>query len=478
MLIERFEVEGYKNFRAPVALAGPNGSALGAYNVILGENNIGKSNLLEALALGLRLLAMPEVQAGLRTSEFVAVPNGLLPWHDDGRPHELFTLGGPPIARFSYVLRLTPAELRAAGVERDGVGERIVVAVTLRLNGERREANAVLHGVSGDNSRAETLHDSHPAVTALRCAVWRPRAGGGTPRALNTLALLWEGAALPLDRHPEPSVAPRPRRTSRGLVGQSLQDALWDLANSEAAPSITRWEAFQALASRFLGATYHRSAHPPAGRSLGAGGVGLLYDRSQQRATLVAEVDGQRVPAHLLGNGPQQVLGLLANLLVTGADVILIEEPEIHLLKRHQGQLRLLLEEVLRVPGGPQQLFLTTHSAEFAASDAAARHWLHATEDGPQVRPLAPGDVHLHTGDAPITGTSDATMQAVIDERGAVRLPRSTVENLGGVLSGLVFQDGPARGQTTVWSVDAWLAARGLDDEAPAAPEDGRPDAE
>jgi hypothetical protein len=46
MRLERFRVQGYKNFRAPLQLAD-----LGRFNVLHGDNNVGKSNLLESIGL-------------------------------------------------------------------------------------------------------------------------------------------------------------------------------------------------------------------------------------------------------------------------------------------------------------------------------------------------------------------------------------------------------------------------------------------
>ncbi|MBK8695437.1 MAG: AAA family ATPase [Deltaproteobacteria bacterium] len=51
MKIERFEVKGFKNLRQSVVL-----DELAGVNVIHGENNIGKSNLLQAMDLFFWLL--------------------------------------------------------------------------------------------------------------------------------------------------------------------------------------------------------------------------------------------------------------------------------------------------------------------------------------------------------------------------------------------------------------------------------------
>lgn len=50
MRLTSFSVKGFKNFREEVTLEG-----LSAINILHGENNVGKSNLMEALLLALEL---------------------------------------------------------------------------------------------------------------------------------------------------------------------------------------------------------------------------------------------------------------------------------------------------------------------------------------------------------------------------------------------------------------------------------------
>jgi len=59
VFLQQFEVKGYKNLTAQLTF-GP----LGRINVIHGENNVGKSNLLEALDLFFRLLGYSLKVAG------------------------------------------------------------------------------------------------------------------------------------------------------------------------------------------------------------------------------------------------------------------------------------------------------------------------------------------------------------------------------------------------------------------------------
>src|SRR4051812_8971204 len=68
MRLRRFSVSGYKNLRQPVTLDG-----LGPINLIHGANNVGKSNLLQAMALFFRCLLPPADTLPFTHSEGLAL---------------------------------------------------------------------------------------------------------------------------------------------------------------------------------------------------------------------------------------------------------------------------------------------------------------------------------------------------------------------------------------------------------------------
>jgi hypothetical protein len=77
------------------------------------------------------------------------------------------------------------------------------------------------------------------------------------------------------------------------------------------------------------------------------------------------ESPSTRIPLEMLGAGIQQVVVLIARLLISDATLIAIEEPELNL--RYTLQLRFgeILNDIVKDKVGPQQLFLTSHSPAF-----------------------------------------------------------------------------------------------------------------
>jgi hypothetical protein len=74
---------------------------------------------------------------------------------------------------------------------------------------------------------------------------------------------------------------------------------------------------------------------------------------------------------------------LLGTLLVSGATLAGLEEPELNLRYTLQHRLREVLTKVVGVPGGLDQLFLTSHSDAFEA--ASHFYLMEPTPDGPRV---------------------------------------------------------------------------------------------
>ena len=79
----------------------------------------------------------------------------------------------------------------------------------------------------------------------------------------------------------------------------------------------------------------------------------------------------------------QQVVALVAQLILTNATFVAIEEPELNLRYALQGRLREMLEALVSHPAGPRQIFLSSHSNAFESGDA---HYLMSmTPRGPTV---------------------------------------------------------------------------------------------
>lgn len=97
----------------------------------------------------------------------------------------------------------------------------------------------------------------------------------------------------------------------------------------------------------------------------GEGNWRAYYDRRADRADLRFEGATSRVPLRLMGSGAQQIVNLVARLVMTGADILAIEEPELNLRYAAQLRLRDVLARIVGADGEPSQLLLTSHSPAF-----------------------------------------------------------------------------------------------------------------
>jgi hypothetical protein len=91
----------------------------------------------------------------------------------------------------------------------------------------------------------------------------------------------------------------------------------------------------------------------------------VLFNRHTNRANLAFQSPSTRIPIDLLGSGIQQIVALIARLLMSNANLVAIEEPELNLRYSLQLRLREIFKEIIEAPVGPQQLFLTSHSPAF-----------------------------------------------------------------------------------------------------------------
>src|SRR5262249_48043549 len=116
--------------------------------------------------------------------------------------------------------------------------------------------------------------------------------------------------------------------------------------------------------------------------------------RPGQRGGAEMDVDDFLVEAN--GAGIREALRIILDLELRAPQVVLIEEPEVHL---HPGLAR-VMAEYLRAKSGEIQMFITTHSTEYVDS-------------------VSFKNVYLVTRDL----DSGTQCDAVEDERGALRIP-------------------------------------------------------
>ncbi|UQA56780.1 ATP-binding protein [Polyangium aurulentum] len=387
MQLHWFEVQGYKNLRALLRL-----DDLDRVNVLHGDNNVGKSNLLEALGLFFVLLrALAEDARGGpgRAERYArsaaadasgATVRSLGYFVDRGfPPGEMFNLRAPgmPIA-LGASLRLGPGEVEGG----DPPWFREPMEVRLRL--ERRGGDEIairlerLVQSGGEDLAAEGVEKEvlHRALERLA-----PRSRG--EMAASRFALIRADRTILTDMTDEdlsPLATREPMSRDLGLL---LHDA-----------ELSTDPAQRARFQRFIECLGHfRSI-------LGEGRWRMHFDRKQDRAELYFETDGPGglttiVPLRLMGSGIQQVANLCARLMMTGADIVAIEEPELNLRYSAQERLRGILDTITGGQGGPQNLFLTSHSPEFEL--APTFYALLPAAEGPRVERRSRADARLFT---------------------------------------------------------------------------------
>jgi hypothetical protein len=419
MHLIHFEVRGYKNFRAPLRL-----DDLGKINVLHGDNNVGKSNLLEAIGLFFVLLQAlrEDVRGGpslaerfeRRTTE-VPTSGGLRStvrslsyfaergfaadeiFHfDDGSPIHL-------VAR----LRLDPVD--GGGAAAPWADQ--AVDVTLGVSRGEEELVITLFGLALEDGASLAPTDEAEWVRLLNPLGPRRRAKATEPRFALVRAdrtMLAEPAPAREQTSPLETREPLPRE-----IGMALHRA-------EEASGVER-ERFD----RFL-------ASLDAFKDMvGEGRWRVRYDRDEDRADLRLEVErGRARPLRLMGSGVQQVAVLLARLAMTGADIVAIEEPELNLRWAAQHRLRSALAALVGKPGGPSQAFVTSHSAAFELEPTF--FLLERTADGPRVtrRPSEQAPVLLNPEvQVPPEGARAPLSYVTTD--GLVRIPDHVRADLG-----------------------------------------------
>ncbi len=394
MRIERFAVQGHKNLTREICLEG-----LGSTVVVHGPNNVGKSNLLEALWGVFRLLK-----------------NGKLPLD---KPEELrgddwldvFTIGSSSSIRLEV-------EMTLEGEPFPGLAKATRAELAIRLDpGPPRPTWSVDSmrvddtEYAGSTKKAEQEHAG--AIARELSRAYRLR-GGGPYRV---------------------QMVGHQRLDKKAGIDQALLGHLYDLQESAEADDLARWQLFKESAERFRDV-------------LGASTVRATFDRHKNEADLVLEDGTRRIPLRLLGTGIQQLLLLLGTLLTTGADVVLMEEPESNLSFLLQQRLRDVLAEIVEDPRGPSQIWFTSHSPGFQIGS----HFfvLRPTKgDGPELLRRPATEASQATGLQFATRAEGTAPYSWVGKDGLVALPRAVMDKLGlaqgGGIAFLPSQEGGLR---------------------------------
>jgi hypothetical protein len=337
MFIEQLRIYGYKSLNDVLL------DDLGPINVFHGYNDVGKSNILEAIDLFLQLLPF----ALEAESEWEALtPYDLRPYALDA----IFRLqnAGQPI-QWEARLQLPESSL---------IEIRVCLDRTDRRRGRKNHVE-----LPGREKRAEaeeidlTLEwTAGPPDKTARQRLCEARAGFN----LLTARRRFQTEYLAEER------AEAARRTRRPVItADNLKRALFDAYASPDMDERARFETLQMLLARHFQ-------------------VGQL-DVALDRPTDDAPITDRRVLVRFLrpgvsphgavgienvGSGVRQIVLILGQILFNPARAVGIEEPEMNLSPEWQDRLMAVLRDLVSPPAGElDQIFLTSHSPQFEAAE-------------------------------------------------------------------------------------------------------------
>lgn len=434
MLLRRFSVTGYKNLRQPIVL-----DELGPINLIHGPNNVGKSNLLQSMALFFRCL----LPAGGELP--IVGPRKLAPEEVadiTAHPREMFHLDEPTPIALSGLLHVPREELDAAGVQPLYPVEDIEIDMTLEWDGDDANVRLTRFRFSDGTDATQRAANAEEKTRVLRFAKFLARnllVREGPDQRFSIIGVRRDLEEAPIRRDSDE-------------VPLALE--MYDCRESPDTVRRNRWRAFVRAMQEFQETT-------------GDGSFEVTYQRAENRALLMFDTEKTRIPFHLLGTGVQQLAALLGHLLVRNASIVAIEEPELNLRWDLQNKLRDALRSLVmnpQGPGGVSQLFLTSHSPAFETGESF--FLMDRDAAGPVVSRRPASELPLVLGaPAQHLGLPERAPQAYVTSQGVLRLPPGVIERVGVQGGGgVVFVNAEPHGVRVVANSD-YLDELGLTDE-------------
>jgi hypothetical protein len=415
-----FAVTGYKNLTREIRL-----TDLGRVNVIHGDNNVGKSNLLESLHLFFALLGRgvgERLPLGPENEARISEP--LLQQLTEHRFGDIFNLRGvsPGLGTIHLegVFAVSREDLARADIKPLLPTDRVTIAIDLQREYGRSELRLVV-------TRFQ-FGDGPDAPDAARKTLSDPR-----QRFVHSFALFLTRNQLVHDTQGRPAFTlieenrrlrgyPEPP-TPSVFSPQMLLDLL-DASTSTDPAQIARWKLLKELVKHHL---------PP----FDEGELLVAFDRHQGLGFLMhEESNATRMRHHQLGSGVQQALSLLGLLVTTPAGLVGIEEPECNLRYSLQLRLREAFDALTRQGEDPKQLFLTSHSPAF---ETESHFYGMRLVDGVPVverRPVEDVAEFVGLGDAPPRGRGK---RSYVTSDGLVEVPPFVLEDLDLRGGGRVF---------------------------------------
>lgn len=406
MFLHQFEVTGYKNLSQKITF-GP----LGRINVIHGPNNVGKSNLLQAMDLFFKILGnlfkLNLYHATINPRKVGS--NQFTYWGFN--PTEIFNLVKPLPIKLDGIFSFTDTELTDYDINKNLGNVKITFTIS---------------PFSQDNVKLTAAYD----ITNSQMKEFVTSSYFGENKGFGLLGL---------NRHYTTT-------DNSQIVPQQLRDELFDAKEAWGTDLVKRWELFVETMKAFEDI-------------FGPSEFSTAFDRPNNKADLVLDKDYVRIPVDLLGSGIQQLVALLGQLILTPAALIGIEEPELNLRYSLQKRLLKAFKKITESDYGPQQIFLSSHSTAFEAEET---FFAMEMKDGiPTVTPKPREMAWMYTGVGKGEEDKYAEMYAkfpasvnYVSSEGLVLLPEQLRKKLNLQQGGISFIPNDETGRFELWTTD------------------------
>lgn len=352
MVLEHFEVEGFRSIRHAAFSPGP-------IAVLYGPNGSGKSNLLAALDRFWKV--WHHVLAGSAGPGAPVKVDGCFSLDDLRR-------GASPRIHFKATVRVGAGGMPVDGWET----ERWTCEITVSLsNGQLHASFDALYVelvdplahtvrlVLRSPTPSEPQENLDPSVMTPLGQRWWAAAVANAPSwlhiqdsrgDLSSPAPVEAGVSRSISRSSASPDDPRERVTQLALAGNIAEAAYL----AKTSPDLALEERLDTLRQLLRAAPLLRPDFRPA------------LDQGRYLLQEIVTISGKKhaIPLDLSGLGVRQIYAILGAIVLSGARLVAIEEPESHLHARSSG---LQLREVLRrlVPSTVSQMFIATHSSLF-----------------------------------------------------------------------------------------------------------------
>lgn len=324
MRIERFHIQGFKS------IADIEVDELLDINVFYGLNDVGKSNIFQALALWRQLLAASSTSSRFEIAleQFEVVFGAPLFWLKGDNTIQLevqFVLDKPGLSEHSA---LTEAEKDIPSRLDSSDQMRIVSKVEMELDPMMPQGVAQCQTMSHVYRQGRL--DSLSQVTL--------------PSILPSFHIIQATRHFQVER--------RGKGNDLGPISDhNLKQALFYAYLSPDPPQKRRLAAIK----RIL-------AEPP----FSLGELDVALDPATDRIDIGFIRPDGRLPLENLGSGSQQLLMILGQIFLNDHPIIAIEEPEMNLSPQYQQHLLVALRKLMQDPDIKlSQLFISTHSPYF-----------------------------------------------------------------------------------------------------------------